>query len=142
MREATKIFLEENGQQLQFRITPMSAFASLMWTKKALAVFDFSKIRSTESDAEHVGAMFISRLAEIPDDTFEALVEGLLKCCCIVKENIPVQLTKDNLDGFFTDRNTLLQLLAKALEINHFFQQPAQSGSEKSPVRADIKRRA
>ena len=143
-REAQTVFLEENGDQLQFTIKPMSAFASLMWTKKALAVFDVSKMQSIgkqEQNADALGAMFLSRLAEIPDDTFESLVDGLLKCCCIVRQSVPVQLTKDNIDGFFYDRNTLIQLLAEALKINNFFQMNAPSESKKSQKSVDIKRR-
>lgn len=141
-REATTIYLEENGEQITFQIKPMSAFQSLLWTKKALAVFDMSAMRTAgEQDAEYLGALFLSRLAEIPDDTFEALVDGLIKCCCIVREGIPVQLTKDNIDGFFDDRNTLIQLCAEALKVNRFFQTSAPAGSKKSQDRADIKRR-
>ena len=146
MREAVNIYLEENGKQLQFRIKPMSAFQSLMWSKKALSVFDIVKMRQNVTDkenaAEELGAMFLSRLAEMPDDVFEALVEGLIKCCCIVKENIPVQLSKDNLDGFFDDRNTLIQLCAEALKVNNFFQMSGADGLKASPAPVEIKRRA
>lgn len=142
-RTATTIYLEENGEQLEFQITPMSAFASLMWSKKALAVFDISAIHAAgDRDEETIGAAFLSRLAEIPDDTFESLVEGLIKCCSIVRDKIPVQLTKDNLDGFFSERDTLVKLCAEALKANHFFQSSAPSGSKSSQKPVDIKRRA
>ena len=83
----------------------------------------------------------LGSLSAAPYEKIQELLTDLLSCCSIVKENVDVKLTEENVDGFISERNTLLQLRAEAFKVNDFFQTSGLNVFEKSPVQADIKRK-
>jgi hypothetical protein len=83
----------------------------------------------------------LGNLSNIPFEKIQELLDELLSCCEIVKDNIPVKLTPANVDGFISERNTLLKLRAEAFKYNDFFQMSGLNGLEAFPAQADIKRK-
>ena len=73
-------------------------------------------------------------------EKIQELLDDLLSCCSIVKENVEVKLTEQNVDTYIESRNTLLKLRAEAFKVNDFFQ---TSGLDvfKNSQKPDIKRK-
>ena len=146
MREKVEITLEENGETLKFLVEKMPAYPALLWKKRAFSTIDLEKIvaelrKQDNVDREEIGLKLFQEIAQIPEDNFKILLDGLISCCYIIRENIPVKLSPSNIDGFFNESETLMNLAFNAFEINGFFPKSAKADLPASPAPADIKRR-
>ena len=150
MREKTEITLTENGEDLRFQIEKMPAFSALMWRKRALSAVDVQSIAAEVKKAtkdgngdfeQEFGMRLLSDILKMPDGEFELLLEGLISCCYIVRGGVPVKLTKTNIDGFFTEADTLMTLCMEAFKANGFFPKGKQNVLPQSPAPAEIKRK-
>lgn len=148
MRDKTEITLEENGETLKFQIEKMSAFSALMWKKRALSAVDIKKIAAeiqketvSEEQAESFGLRVISDIFQMNDNAFQSLLEDLIGCCYIIRENVPVRLNKNNIDGFFYDSDTLFKLCFESFKFNGFFPKAAFDALQNFRAPADIKRK-
>lgn len=147
MRDKVEITLQENGETLKFVVEKMPAYPALLWKKRAFSTIDLEKLiadfRKTDAMAEEeFGLKIFMEIAKIPEADFQVLLDGLISCCSIVRENIPVKLTPSNIDGFFNESETLMDLAFKAFEVNGFFPKSGKAALPTSPAPADIKRRA
>ena len=147
MREKVEITLQENGETLKFIIEKMPAYPALLWKKRAFSTIDLEKIvaelkKQDNVDRDEVGLRIFREIAQMPEDNFKILLDGLISCCSIIRENIPVKLTPSNIDGFFSESETLMDLAFKAFEVNGFFPKSAKADSPTFHAPADIKRRA
>ena len=147
MREKVEITLQENGETLKFIIEKMPAYPALLWKKRAFSTIDLEKIvaelkKQDNVDRYEVGLRIFREIAKMPEDNFKILLDGLISCCSIIRENIPVKLTPSNIDGFFSESETLMDLAFKAFEVNGFFPKSGKAESPTFPVQTDIKRRA
>jgi hypothetical protein len=82
----------------------------------------------------------LGSLSSAPYEKIQELLDDLLSCCSIVKENVEVKLTEQNVDTYIESRNTLLQLRAEAFKCNDFFQTSGLNVFAQSPA-PDIKRK-
>lgn len=138
MRKVVDVHLDDGGEQLHFRIKQMSATQSERWTFKLLLLIGAQggKVEGGDFSA------LMSSLSSAPYERIQELLSDLLKCCSIVKEKVEVPLDESNVDGFISERNTLIQLRAEAFKCNDFFQTSGLPVFGESPVPADIKRKA
>ena len=145
MRDKVEISLEENGETLKFQVEKMPAYSGLLWRKRALSSLDVEKLakemHKEKLDEESFGMKLFMEIAKMPEDDFQVLLDGLISCCYIIRDNIPVKLTPSNIDGFFVEPETLMNLAFKAFEVNGFFPKSAKADLPTSRAQADIKRR-
>ena len=146
MREKIEVTLEENGETLRFQIEKMPAYQSLLWKKRAFSTIDLEKIvadlrKMDNVNRDEIGLKIFTEIAKMPEDDFKILLDGLISCCYILRENVPVKLTPSNIDGFFSESETLMNLAFKAFEVNGFFPKSGKAESPTFPAPADIKRR-
>ena len=145
MREKTEVTLQENGETLKFQVEKMPAYTALLWRKRALSALNVEKLaaemKQEKPNEEEFGMRIFTEISKMPEDDFKALLDGLIDCCYIVRDNIPVKLTPTNIDGFFSEPETLMNLGFKAFEVNGFFPKRENADSQKSHIRPDIKRR-
>lgn len=138
MRKVVDWTCEDGGESLHFRIKQMSATQAERFTFKLLLLIGANGGRMETGDL----SALLGSLSAAPYEKIQELLTDLLSCCSIVKENVEVKLTEDNVDGFISERNTLLQLRAEAFKANDFFQMRGLNVFGKSPAPVDIKRRA
>lgn len=138
MRKVVDVHLKDGDENLHFRIKQMSATQSERWTFKLLLLIGANggKVEGGDFSA------LMASLSNVPYERIQELLSELLACCSIVKENVEVPLNDENVDGFISSRNTLIQLRAEAFKANDFFQTSGLPVFGESPVPADIKRRA
>ena len=138
MRKVVDWQCDDGGESLHFRIKQMSATQAERFTFKLLFL-----IGASGGKVDKTGDLsaLLSSLAVAPYEKIQELLTDLLSCCVIVKENVEVKLTEENVDGFISSRNTLLQLRAEAFKVNDFFQTSGLNVFAKSPDRVDIKRK-
>ena len=147
MREKMEITLQENGETLKFIVEKMPAYPALLWKKRAFSNIDLEKIiselkKQDKVEGDEVGLKIFREIAQMPEDDFKILLDGLISCCSIMRENVPVMLTPSNIDGFFSESETLMELAFKAFEVNGFFPKSGKADLPISQSQADIKRRA
>ena len=137
MRKVVDWTCEDGGESLHFRIKQMSATQAERFTFKLLLLIGANGGKVQTGDLSSL----LGSLASADYDKIQELLTELLSCCAIVKENVEVNLTEENVDGFISERNTLLQLRAEAFKANDFFQTSGLSvfGESRAPV--DIKRK-
>ena len=135
MRKVVDWTVEDGGASLHFRIKQMSATQAERFTFKLLFL-----IGKGGGKVENDLSALMGTLADAPYEKVQELLTELLSCCSIVKENVEVKLTEENVDGFIESRNTLLQLRAEAFKANDFFQMSGLQGLNQSPA-PDIKRK-
>lgn len=138
MRKVIDVNLDDGGATLHFRIKQMSATQAERWTFKMMMLIGAAG-GSTKGDDL---AGILGTLSNAPYERIQELLTDLLSCCAIVKENVEVQLTEENVDGFISNRNTLMRLRAEAFKVNDFFQTGGLPDLGQSPAQVDIKRRA
>ena len=134
MRKTMDWECADGAEMLHFRITQMPATQNERFTIKMFGLGMAGGAPKTE-----LGLMGV--LANAPYEKVQELLDELLSCCEIVKDGIPVKLTPANVDGFITERNTLIKLRAQAFKHNDFFQTRGLTDLEVFPVQADIKRK-
>lgn len=137
MRKVMEWECTDGGESLHFRITQMSATQSERFTIKILMLIGAN---GGNVDTKSLSGL-LGNLSNIPFEKIQELLDELLSCCEIIKDNIPVKLTPTNVDGFISERNTLLKLRAEAFKHNDFFQMSGLNGLEAFPAQADIKRK-
>ena len=137
MRKVVDWTCEDGGASLHFRIKQMSATQAERFTFKLLLLIGASGGKVETGDLSGL----LGSLSAAPYEKIQELLTELLSCCAIVKENVEVKLTEANVDGFISERNTLLQLRAEAFKANDFFQTSGLPGFAQSPA-PDIKRKA
>lgn len=147
MRDKVEIALQENGETLKFIVEKMPAYPALLWKKRAFSTIDLEKLisdfrKQDKMDKEEIGLKIFMEIAKIPEDDFQVLLDGLISCCSILREGVAVKLTTSNIDGFFNESETLINLAFKAFEVNGFFPKSGKADSPTFPAPADIKRRA
>lgn len=147
MRDKVEIALQENGETLKFIVEKMPAYPALLWKKRAFSNIDLEKIiselkKQDKVEGDEVGLKIFREIAQMPEDDFKILLDGLISCCSILRENVPVKLTPSNIEGFFSESETLMDLAFKAFEVNGFFPKSGKAESPTFPAPADIKRRA
>ena len=118
MRKVVDWTCEDGGESLHFRIKQMSATQAERFTFKLLLLIGANGGKIQTGDLSSL----LGSLASADYDKIQELLTELLSCCAIVKENVEVKLTEENVDGFISERNTLLQLRAEAFKVNDFFQ--------------------
>ena len=138
MRKVVDITLDDGGESLHFRVKQMSATQAERWTFKMMMLIGAAG-GSTKGD--DLGSI-LATLSNAPYERIQELLTDLLSCCSIVKENVEVKLTEENVDGFISERNTLIKLRAEAFKANDFFQTGGLPDFGQSPAQVDIKRRA
>ena len=138
MRKVVDWTCDDGGESLHFRIKQMSATQAERFTFKLLLLIGANGGKMETGDLSAI----LGSLNAAPYEKIQELLTDLLSCCSIVKENVDVKLTEDNVDMFISERNTLLQLRAEAFKVNDFFQTSGLNVFEQSPVPADIKRKA
>ena len=134
MRKTMEWECTEGAETLHFRITKMPATQHERFTIKMLGLGLAGGV--PKSDLGLIGV-----LANAPYEKVQELLDELLSCCEIVKDGISVKLTPANVDGFISERNTLIKLRAEAFKHNDFFQTSGLNELEIFPVQADIKRK-
>ena len=137
MRKVVDWTCEDGGESLHFRIKQMSATQAERFTFKLLLLIGANGGKVETGDLSGL----LGSLSAAPYEKIQELLTELLSCCAIVKENVEVKLTEANVDGFISERNTLLQLRAEAFKVNDFFQTSGLPGFGQSPA-PDIKRKA
>ena len=137
MRKVVDWTCEDGGVTLHFHIKQMSATQAERFTFKLLLLIGANGGKMATGDLSAI----LGSLSAAPYEKIQELLTDLLSCCSIVKENVDVKLTEENVDGFISERNTLLQLRAEAFKVNDFFQTSGLNVFEKSHVQADIKRK-
>ena len=138
MRKEIDVMLDDGGESLHFRIKQMSATQAERWTFKMMMLIGAAG-GSTEGDDL---SSILATLSNAPYERIQELLTDLLSCCSIIKENVAVHLTEENVDGFISNRNTLIKLRAEAFKVNDFFQTGGLPDLGQSPAPVDIKRRA
>ena len=136
MRKIVDWTCEDGGATLHFRIKQMSATQAERFTFKLLLLIGANGGSVQTGDLSSL----LGSLASADYEKIQELLTELLSCCSIVKENVEVKLTEENIDGFIESRNTLLQLRAEAFKVNDFFQTSGLPGFGQSPA-PDIKRK-
>ena len=138
MRKVVDWTCDDGGESLHFRIKQMSATQAERFTFKLLLLIGANGGKLETGDL----SALLGSLSAAPYEKIQELLTDLLSCCAIVKENVEVKLTEENVDGFISERNTLLQLRAEAFKANDFFQTSGLNvfGQSQNPV--DIKRKA
>lgn len=147
MRDKVEITLQENGETLKFIVEKMPAYPALLWKKRAFSTINLEKLitdfrKQDKMNDEEVGLKIFMEIAKIPEDDFQVLLDGLISCCSILREGVAVKLTQSNIDGFFNESETLMNLAFKAFEVNGFFPKSAKADLPKSQGQTDIKRKA
>ena len=137
MRKVVDWTCDDGGESLHFRIKQMSATQAERFTFKLLLL-----IGANGGKVEGDFSALLGSLASAPYEKIQELLTELLSCCSIVKENVEVKLTEENVDGFISERNTLLQLRAEAFKANDFFQTSGLPVFGQSQNPPDIKRKA
>ena len=137
MRKIVDWQCDDGGESLHFRIKQMSATQAERFTFKLLLLIGANGGKVQAEDF----AGLLGSLASAPYEKIQELLTELLSCCSIVKENMEIKLTEKNVDGFISERNTLLQLRAEAFKVNDFFQTSGLPDFGKSPAQVDIKRK-
>ena len=137
MRKVVDWTCEDGGATLHFRIKQMSATQAERFTFKVLLLIGANGGKFETGDL----STLLGSLSAAPYEKIQELLDDLLSCCVIVKENVEVKLTEENVDGFISERNTLLKLRAEAFKANDFFQVSGLPGFGESPAQVDIKRK-
>ena len=137
MRKVVDWTCDDGGESLHFRIKQMSATQAERFTFKLLLLIGANGGKMATGDLSAI----LGSLSAAPYEKIQELLTELLNCCSIVKENVEVKLTEENVDGFINERNTLLQLRAEAFKVNDFFQMSGLPGFGESPAQVDIKRK-
>ena len=143
MRAEKTITLNDNGNELTFRIKKMPAMKLQGWLLRAALVL----LRSTDMKAEAVAKInsdgdivngmlkvisenWIGILAYVDSEKAEPLIHELLECCTLVDGNVNTKVSADIVDGMITEVKNLLLLEKEAALLNLGFLAPAdQSGS-------------
>ena len=136
MRKIVDWQCEDGGATLHFKIKQMSATQAERFTFKLLLLIGANGGNVETGDLSGL----LGSLSSAPYEKIQELLDELLSCCAIVKENVEVKLTEANVDTFIESRNTLLQLRAEAFKVNDFFQTSGLPGFGQSPA-PDIKRK-
>lgn len=131
MRKETVVEIVDAGEKKKFRIRQMAATESEKFTVKMLMLVGNV---GTEDNA-------LNRLSSVPYEKLQELMSALLECCSINVGGIETQLNEGNVDGFISERNTLMQLRIEAFKFNDFFQ-IAGFGDFGKFLSPDIKRQA
>ena len=118
MRKVVDWTCEDGGETRHFRIKQMSATQAERFTFKLLLLIGANGGNVETGDLSGL----LGSLSSAPYEKIQELLDELLSCCSIVKENVEVKLTDANVDTFIDSRNTLLQLRAEAFKVNDFFQ--------------------
>lgn len=137
MRKVVDWHCDDGGESLHFRIKQMSATQSERFTFKFLLLIGANGGKFETGDL----SALLGSLSAAPYEKIQDLLDDLLSCCSIVKENVEVKLTEANVDTYIESRNTLLQLRAEAFKVNDFFQTSGLNVFENSQ-KPDIKRKA
>ena len=137
MRKVVDWTCEDGGATLHFRIKQMAATQAERFTFKVLLLIGANGGKFETGDLSRL----LGSLSSAPYEKIQELLDDLLSCCSIVKENVEVKLTDANVDTYIESRNTLLQLRAEAFKANDFFQTSGLNVFAQSPA-PDIKRKA
>jgi len=137
MRKVVDWTVEDGGATLHFKIKQMSATQAERFTFKLLLLIGANGGNVETGDLSGL----LGSLSSAPYEKIQELLDELLSCCSIVKENVEVKLTDANVDTFIDSRNTLLQLRAEAFKVNDFFQTSGLNVFGESPAPVDIKRK-
>ena len=136
MRKIVDWQCEDGGETRHFRIKQMSATQAERFTFKVLLLLGANGGKFEAGDLSGL----LGSLSSAPYEKIQELLDDLLSCCSIVKENVEVKLTEANVDTYIESRNTLLQLRAEAFKVNDFFQTSGLNVFAQSPA-PDIKRK-
>ena len=136
MRKIVDWQCEDGGETRHIRIKQMSATQAERFTFKLLLLIGANGGKVETGDLSSI----LGSLASAPYEKIQELLTELLSCCAIVKENVEVKLTEQNVDTYIESRNTLLQLRAEAFKTNDFFQTSGLNVFAQSPA-PDIKRK-
>lgn len=135
MRKSMEWECKDGAEMLRFRITQMPATQSERFSIKMFALGGAGGVPRANAGG------LVGMLANVPYEKVQELLDELLSCCEVIKDGIPVKLTSSNVDGFISERNTLIKLRAQAFKFNDFFQTSGLDELEIYPAQADIKRK-
>lgn len=146
MRKDTIIILQDDGKELHFKITQMSARQQERWINRVVMLLAGSNGLESALDGlqgkikEGKYEELLRVIGAIKYEDVEPLYDELLECCAHIPDpgnpKFAVQLTASNVDSIVGEVKTLYHLRMEALKLNFSF----FSNGEKSPSlrKADI----
>lgn len=146
MRKNTTIILHDDGRELHFKITQMTARQQERWLNRVVMLLAGSKglesaldgLQSKLKEGKYEELLCV--IGAIKYEDIEPLYDELLECCAHIPDptnsNFATQLTVSNVDSIVGEVKTLYRLRMEALKLNFSF----FSNGEKSPSqrKADI----
>ncbi len=147
MRREIELTLKDRSKELVFIIREMSASKLEKWLVKALLLISKSQINNEElnnsqnlieeNDTQTADFSLFSKilsskkyelLLNIDFEQAEELYDDLLTCVHRKVDNALISLTKDNVDSFIEDVQTLFRLRLEVIKLNlDFFTEENQS---------------
>lgn len=126
MRDTMKIKLNDNGNELVFRITQLPATKGQRFLMQLLDIPEFVRVSSLPKDATPL--MIMECLKGVNIDKVEALFDLLYPCAEHVVDNAFNPVSSNNIDSIISEPNTLFGLQAALIQFNmKFFTKDAQS---------------
>lgn len=139
MRKEQTVLLEDDGRELMFKITQMSAVQQERWINRLLLMLAGSGNLDNALDALQSNVKageygnIIRLLGALKYEDAEPLYDELLECCAHIPDRnntrYATKLTRGNADSIIGDFKTLYKLRIEALKLNFGF----FAAGEKSP---------
>lgn len=146
MRKNTTVILQDDGRELHFKITQMTARQQERWINRVIMLLAGSNglesaLDSLQSKLKKGKYEELLRVVgALKYEDVEPLYDELLECCAHIpdpgNQNFAVQLNASNVDSVVGEVKTLYRLRMEALKLNFSF----FNNGEKSPSqrKADI----
>lgn len=150
MRKENYITLQDDGRELNFKLTQMSAMQQTRWASKAvillaatgviknLTQFEVDKLQK-QFEAEGLN-MVLDLIGKLDYDKVEPLFNELLTCAAYIPDmgnrNFVTAITTNNIDSIVADFKNVYKLAIEAFKVNF----TVSSAGNNSPTRkqADI----
>lgn len=130
MRKTKEITLQDNGNELTFKIKQMPVLQLESWTIRALFLvspliggLEVNMADPMEMAKETFKGGFLNHLAEVDYKKAAPLLNELLECCSLVTDSSETKCTPGTIDGMISDPMTLLTLRKEVLTLNFAFLQ-------------------
>ena len=150
MRKESYITLLDEGRELNFKLTQMSAMQQTRWASKAVILlaatgvvksltrFEVDKLQK-QFEAEGLD-MVLDLIGKLDYDKVEPLFNELLTCAAYIpdKQNLHfvTAITANNIDSIVTDFKNVYKLAIEAFKVN--FTVSAAGNSSPTRKQADI----
>ena len=150
MRKESYITLLDDGRELNFKLTQMSAMQQTRWASKAvillsatgvvksLTQFEVDKLQK-QFEAEGLN-MVLDLIGKLDYEKVEPLFNELLTCAAYIPDvnnrNFVTAITTNNIDSIVTDFKNVYKLAIEAFKVN--FTVSAAGNSSPTRKQADI----